>query len=162
MWGVVGRYGAAVKAHACVTVDESRSSLAARCVSFYHTVCLSVSSYLILSPPLLGGTCGTKAASFVGRESLVATIMLSTQADAQRTTTETGPEDPAQGLQTTETETTNKINKCQFEQITKRRNYKRSLLKCVDAMARKQVLRCTPYRPLSLLLRTPALHRRKL
>ena len=93
---------------------------------------------------------------------MVATIMLSTQADAQRTTTETGPEDPAQGLQTTETETTNKINKCQFEQITKRRNYKRSLLKCVDAMARKQVLRCTPYRPLSLLLRTPALHRRKL
>ena len=69
-------------------------------------------------------------------------FMPCTQADAtQRTTTETGPEDPAQGLQGPET--MNKINKCQFDQIIKRRNYKRSLLKCVDAMARKKVLRCT-------------------
>ena len=37
-----GPYGAAVKAHACVAVDESRSKLAARCMSFYHIVCLSV------------------------------------------------------------------------------------------------------------------------
>ena len=36
-----GPYGAA-KAHCYVDVDESRSSLAARCVSFYQIVCLSV------------------------------------------------------------------------------------------------------------------------
>eukprot|EP00964_Phaeocystis_antarctica_P073854 scaffold45361_cov59-Phaeocystis_antarctica.AAC.4 len=36
-----GPYGAA-KAHCCVAVDESRSSLAACCVSFYQIVCLSV------------------------------------------------------------------------------------------------------------------------
>eukprot|EP00964_Phaeocystis_antarctica_P045593 scaffold26257_cov63-Phaeocystis_antarctica.AAC.5 len=36
-----GPYGAA-KAHCCVAVDESRSSLAARCVSVYQIVCLSV------------------------------------------------------------------------------------------------------------------------
>eukprot|EP00964_Phaeocystis_antarctica_P082297 scaffold51597_cov60-Phaeocystis_antarctica.AAC.3 len=37
-----GPYGAA-KAHCCVAVDESRSSLAACCVSFYQlSVCLSV------------------------------------------------------------------------------------------------------------------------
>ena len=45
-WGLVGRmggpYGAVVKAHACLAVDESRSRLAARCVSFYQVVCLSV------------------------------------------------------------------------------------------------------------------------
>ena len=35
-------YGAVVKAHACVAVDESRSWLAARCVSFYQDVYLSV------------------------------------------------------------------------------------------------------------------------
>ena len=34
-----GPYGAA-KAHCCVAVDESRSSLAARCVSFYQIVFL--------------------------------------------------------------------------------------------------------------------------
>ena len=46
---VVGACGAslggpcgAAKAHCCVAVDESRSSLAARCVSFYQVVCLSV------------------------------------------------------------------------------------------------------------------------
>eukprot|EP00964_Phaeocystis_antarctica_P145685 scaffold111797_cov61-Phaeocystis_antarctica.AAC.1 len=45
---VVGACGAslggpcgAAKAHCCVAVDESRSSLAARCVSFYQIVCLS-------------------------------------------------------------------------------------------------------------------------
>ena len=36
-----GPYGAA-KAHCCVAVDESRSSLAPCCVSFYQIVCLSV------------------------------------------------------------------------------------------------------------------------
>ena len=36
-----GPYGAA-KAHCCVAVDESRSRLPARCVSFYQIVCLSV------------------------------------------------------------------------------------------------------------------------
>ena len=47
---VVGACGAslggpcgAAKAHCCVAVDESRSSLAARCVSFYQIVCLSLS-----------------------------------------------------------------------------------------------------------------------
>ena len=65
--------------------------------------------------------------------------MLCAQADAtKRTATETGREDPAQGP-----ETMNKINKSQFDRITKRRNYKRSLVKCVDAMARKKVLQCT-------------------
>ena len=34
---------AAAKAHCCVAADVSRSSLAARCVSFYQTVCLSLS-----------------------------------------------------------------------------------------------------------------------
>ena len=37
-----GPYGAAVEAHSCVAVDVSRSSLAARCVSFYQSICLSV------------------------------------------------------------------------------------------------------------------------
>ena len=37
-----GPYGAA-KAHCCVAVDESRSSLAACCVSFYQIVCLCLS-----------------------------------------------------------------------------------------------------------------------
>ena len=45
-----GPYGAAVKAHACVAVDESRSSLAARCVSFYHIVCLPVCLKLETAP----------------------------------------------------------------------------------------------------------------
>ena len=40
-WGWEGLCGAA-KAHCCVAVDGSRSSLAARCVSFYQIVCLSV------------------------------------------------------------------------------------------------------------------------
>ena len=39
-----GPYGAA-KAHCCVAVDESRSSLAACCVSFYQIVCLSLSQF---------------------------------------------------------------------------------------------------------------------
>ena len=46
---VVGACGAslggpcgAAKAHCCVAVDVSRSSLAARCVSFYQSICLSV------------------------------------------------------------------------------------------------------------------------
>ena len=41
----------------CSVVDESRSSLAARCVSFYQTVCLSVCHRVCLSryhPRLLG------------------------------------------------------------------------------------------------------------
>ena len=44
-WGLVGRdvWCGAAKAHCCVAVDESRSSLAARCVSFYQIVCLSLS-----------------------------------------------------------------------------------------------------------------------
>ena len=58
----------------------------------------------------------------------------------QGTTTKTGPEDPARDLQVPEM--TNKVNKCQFDQIAKRRNYKRSLLKCVDAMAQRKVLLC--------------------
>ena len=57
----------------------------------------------------------------------------------QGMTTNTGPEDPAR-LQVPEM--TNKVNKCQFDQNAKRRNYKRSLLKCVDAMAQRKVLRC--------------------
>ena len=57
----------------------------------------------------------------------------------QGTTTNTG-EDPARDLQVPEM--TNKVNKCQFDQIAKRRNYKRSLLKCVDAMAQRKVLPC--------------------
>lgn len=59
----------------------------------------------------------------------------------QRTTTAVGSEHPAQEQQVPDT--MNKMNKHQFEQILKRRNYKRGLLKCVDAMARKKVLRCT-------------------
>jgi len=58
----------------------------------------------------------------------------------QGTTTKTGPEDPAHDSQVPEM--TNKVNKCQFDQIAKRRNYKRSLLKCVDAMAQRKVLPC--------------------
>ena len=58
----------------------------------------------------------------------------------QGTTTKTGPEFPAHDSQLPER--TNKVNKCQFDQIAKRRNYKRSLLKCVDAMAQRKVLRC--------------------
>ena len=60
----------------------------------------------------------------------------------QGMTTNTGPEDPAR-LQVPEM--TNKVNKCQFDQIAKRRNYKRSLLKCVDAMAQRKVLLCPCY-----------------
>ena len=59
----------------------------------------------------------------------------------QGTTTNTG-EDPARDLQVPEM--TNKVNKCQFDQIAKRRNYKRSLLKCVDAMAQRKVLLSPP------------------
>ena len=55
----------------------------------------------------------------------------------QGTTTNTGRD-----LQVPEM--TNKVNKCQFDQIAKRRNYKRSLLKCVDAMAQRKVLPCPP------------------
>ena len=58
----------------------------------------------------------------------------------QGTTTKTGPEDPAHDSQVPEM--TNKVNKCQFDQIAKRRNYKRSLLKCVYAMAQRKVLLC--------------------
>ena len=60
----------------------------------------------------------------------------------QGTTTKTGPEDPARDLQVPEM--TNKVNECQFDQIAKKRNYKRSLLKCVDAMAQRKVLPCPP------------------
>ena len=56
------------------------------------------------------------------------------------TTTKTGPEDPAHDSQVPEM--SNRVNKCQFDQITKRRNYKRSLLKCVYAMAQRKVLLC--------------------
>ena len=58
----------------------------------------------------------------------------------QGTTTKTGPEDPAHDSRVPEM--SNRVNKCQFDQITKRRNYKRSLLKCVDAMAQRKVLLC--------------------
>ena len=58
----------------------------------------------------------------------------------QGTTIKTGPEDPAHDSQVPEM--TNKVNKCQFDQIAKRRNYKRSLLKCVYAMAQRKVLLC--------------------
>jgi len=54
----------------------------------------------------------------------------------QGTTTKTGPEDPAHDSQVPEM--TYKVNKCQFDQITKRQNYKRSLLKCVDAMSQRK------------------------
>ena len=65
--------------------------------------------------------------------------MLATNAGVmQGTTTETGPADPAHDSQ----EMSNKVNKCQFDQITKRRNYKRSLLKCADAMSQRKVLLC--------------------
>eukprot|EP00964_Phaeocystis_antarctica_P058264 scaffold34554_cov27-Phaeocystis_antarctica.AAC.2 len=73
---VVGACGAslggpcgAAKAHCCVAVDESRSSLAARCVSFYQIVCLSV----CLSAdrmPLFGGLSRAEI-SFSGPEILV-------------------------------------------------------------------------------------------
>ena len=67
--------------------------------------------------------------------------MLATNAGAtQGTTTKTGPEDPAHDSQVPEM--TNKVNKCQFDQIAKRRNFKRSLLKCVDAMSQRKVLLC--------------------
>ena len=67
----------------------------------------------------------------------------------QGTTTKTGPEDPAHDSQVPAM--SNKVNKCQFDQIAKRRNYKRSLLKCVDAMAQRKVLPCPPlYHPRSL------------
>ena len=58
----------------------------------------------------------------------------------QGTTTKTGPEDPAHESQVPKV--TNKVNKCQFDQITKRRNYKRSLLKCFGAMTQRKVLLC--------------------
>ena len=64
-----------------------------------------------------------------------------TEATQLTTTTQTGPEHSTQDLHAPET--TNKINKCQFEQIIKRRKFKGSLLTCVDAMARKKVPRCT-------------------
>ena len=56
------------------------------------------------------------------------------------TTTKTGPEDPAHDSQVPAM--SNKVNKCQFDQITKRRNYKRSLLKCFGAMTQRKVLLC--------------------
>ena len=58
----------------------------------------------------------------------------------QGTTTKTGPEDPAHDSQVPEM--SNRVNKCQFDQITKRRHYKRSLLKCFGAMAQRKVLLC--------------------
>ena len=58
----------------------------------------------------------------------------------QGTTTKTGPEDPAHDSQVPAM--SNKVNKCQFDQITKRRNYKRSLLKCFGAMTQRKVLLC--------------------
>ena len=58
----------------------------------------------------------------------------------QGTTTKTGPEDPAHDSQVPEM--TNKVNKCQLDQITKRRNYKRCLLKCFDAASQRKVLLC--------------------
>ena len=73
----------------------------------------------------------------------------------------TGPEDPAHDSQVPEL--TNKVNKCQFDQITKRRHYKRSLLKCFGAMAQRKVLLC----PCSTILvvrvtDVTAFHRRRL
>ena len=65
----------------------------------------------------------------------------------QGTTTKTGPEDPAHESQVPKV--TNKVNKCQLDQITKRRNYKRSLLKCFGAMTQRKVLLC----PCSTILR---------
>ena len=65
----------------------------------------------------------------------------------QGTTTKTGPEDPAHDSQVPEM--SNRVNKCQFDQITKRRHYKRSLLKCFGAMAQRKVLLC----PCSTILR---------
>ena len=56
------------------------------------------------------------------------------------TTTKTGPEDPAHESQVPKV--TNKVNKCQLDQITKRRNYKRCLLKCFDAASQRKVLLC--------------------
>ena len=58
----------------------------------------------------------------------------------QGTTTKTGPEDPAHESQVPKV--TNKVNKCQLDQITKRRNYKRCLLKCFDAASQRKVLLC--------------------
>ena len=58
----------------------------------------------------------------------------------QGTTTKTGPEDPAHESQVPKV--TNKVNKCQLDQITKRRNYKRSLLNCFDAASQRKVLLC--------------------
>jgi len=58
----------------------------------------------------------------------------------QGTTTKTGPEDPAHDSRVPEI--SNRVNKCQFDQITKRRHYKRSLLKCFVAMAQRKVLLC--------------------
>ena len=77
------------------------------------------------------------------------------------TTTKTGPEDPAHDSQVPEM--SNRVNKCQFDQITKRRHYKRSLLKCFGAMAQRKVLLC----PCSTILGAPvtdvtAFHRRRL
>ena len=60
----------------------------------------------------------------------------------QGTTTKTGPEDPAHDSQVPEM--TNKVNKCQLDQIAKRRNFKRSLLKCFDAASQRKVLPCPP------------------
>ena len=66
------------------------------------------------------------------RESLAGTT--------QGTTTKTGPEDPAHDSQVPEM--SNRVNKCQFDQITKRRNYKRSLLNCFDAASLRKVPLC--------------------
>ena len=79
----------------------------------------------------------------------------------QGTTTKTGPEDPAHDSQVPEM--SNRVNKCQFDQITKRRHYKRSLLKCFGAMAQRKVLLC----PCSTILGVrvtdvTAFHRRRL
>ena len=58
----------------------------------------------------------------------------------QGTTIKTGPEDPAHESQVPKV--TNKVNKCQLDQITKRRNYKRCLLKCFDPASQRKVLLC--------------------
>ena len=65
--------------------------------------------------------------------------MMDTDAGAtQRTANPMSSEHPAQEQQVPDS--MNRMNKCQFDQILKRRNYKRGLLKCVDAMSRKKVL----------------------
>ena len=88
------------------------------------------------------GTTERKICGFTTERDKKTARMTYTDLDAtQRTTTAVGSEHPAQEQQVPDT--MNKMNKHQFEQILKRRNYKRGLLKCVDAMARKKVLRCT-------------------